>query len=160
MSKIWLIGAVTFVVALVAAGLAVELVTTRGGVHLLPLDSPEGVAQRYLLALEDEDYKEAYGYLGSELQEQCSFDYFLKGVSYTRLKDSQVTLESVRVMDDRAQVTARVTVFEPGAPFGGSEYSYDWTFHLKREEGQWRLTDTPEMPWPAWCPPAAPKGGY
>jgi len=159
MSRIWLIGALTFVMALVVAGIAVALVTTRG-VDLLPADSPEGVVQRYLLALEDEDYTGAYSYLSSELQSKCSFDYFFRGASYIRLKDSHVTLESVRVLDGMARVRARVTAFEPGGPFAANEYSYDWTSHLKREEGQWRLTDTPEMPWPAWCPPVAPKGGY
>jgi hypothetical protein len=75
MSRIWLFGALAFVVALVATGLTVALVTTRD-VDLLPANSPEGVVQRYLLALEDEDYEEAYGYLSSELRRQCSFDYF------------------------------------------------------------------------------------
>ena len=88
---------------------------------------------------------------------RCSFDNFLRGASYTQLRDSQVTLESVRIVDDIAQVRARVTVFEPGGPFAANEYSYDQTFQLKLEGDQWRLTDTPEMPWPVWCPPSPAK---
>jgi hypothetical protein len=66
MSRIWLFGAVTFIIALVVGGIAVALVTTRGGLELLPSDSPEGVVQRYLLAMKDEEYREAYGYLSSD----------------------------------------------------------------------------------------------
>jgi hypothetical protein len=155
MSRIWLFGAVTFVIALVVGGIAVALVTTRGGLELLPSDSPEGVVQRYLLAMKDEEYREAYGYLSSDLQRECSYDNFLKGASSTEIRESHVTLEDTRNVDDRAQVKVRITVFEPGGPFGASESSQDWTFHLKLEEGQWRLVSMPEMPWPLWwCPPS------
>ncbi|MDP2950722.1 MAG: hypothetical protein Q8P22_14475 [Chloroflexota bacterium] len=153
MAKIWLYGAVTFVIALVVGGIAVALVTGRGGTELLPSDSPEGAVQRYLLAMKDEEYREAYDYLSSDLQRECSYDYFLKGASYTEIGEGQVTLESVRTVDGRTQVKVRITVFEPGGPLGASEYSYDWTFHLKLEEGQWRLVSMPEMPWPVPCPP-------
>jgi len=155
MSRMWLLGAATFVIVLLAGGIAAALVTGRGGTELLPSDSPEGVVQRYLLALRDEDYERAYDYLSSDVQRDCSYDYFLKGASYTEIGERQVTLESVRTTDDRAQVKARGTVLEPGGLFGASESSQDWTFHLKLEGGRWRLVSMPGMPWPVWwCPPS------
>ena len=59
-----------------------------------------------------------------------------------------MTLEKAQSFEDRALVRARVTVFDPSVPFGASEHSYDRTFHLKLEAGQWRLIG-PEW----WCPP-------
>lgn len=153
MTKIWLVGAVTFVIALVVGGVAVALVTGRGDVADLPSDSPEGVVQRYLLAIEEEDYREAYNYLSSDVRRECRYEYFINEVSFTEIRDSRATLEGKRVEDDRALVKARITVFEPGGLFGPSEYSYDRTFHLKLEDRQWRLTSIPEAPWPVWCPP-------
>jgi hypothetical protein len=148
MSKIWLYGAVIFVIALVVAGVVVALVTTRGGVELFPADSPEGAVQRYLLAFGDEEYREAYDYLSSDVQRRCSLDDFLRRAPYRNTGEHHMTLEDTQTLDDSALVRARVTVFDPGVPFGPSEHSYDRTFQLKLEEGQWRLT------WPEWwCSP-------
>ena len=148
MSKVWLVGVTVFVVALAVAGLVVALVSTRGGVDLLPADSPEGTVQRYLLALEDRDYEEAYGYLGAASQSRCPLKEFPRLASYREVRDSHMTLEDTETFDDSAVVTARVTVFDPEIPFGPSEYSYDQTFELKLEGGQWRLAG-PDY----WCPP-------
>ncbi len=148
MAKIWLIGAVTAVLALMAAAVAVALVTTRGGVDLLPADSPEGVVQRYLLAMEREDYQEAYGYLSSDLRATCSLEDFVSRGYWPDTREDQVTLEKTHDLDGLALVKVKVTVFHHDAPFGASEYSYERSFDLKLEEGQWRLTG-PEW----WCPP-------
>jgi hypothetical protein len=140
MSRVWLIGVAAFVLALVVAGLVVALVTTRGGVDLLPADSPEGTVQRYLLALEDEDYPKAYDYLAAGSKDACSFDEFLRQTSYGEVRDSHMTLDDTRIFDGSAVVTATVIVFEPSLPFGASEHTYDRTFQLSLEDGQWRLT--------------------
>src|SRR3972149_8937189 len=92
MSRVWLIGVAAFVLALVAAGLVVALVTTRGGVDLLPADSPEGTVQRYLLALEDEDYPMAYEYLAARPKRSCTLEEFLRLVSYRDVRGSPMTL--------------------------------------------------------------------
>jgi hypothetical protein len=160
MSKIWLIGTMAFVIALVVGGVTVALVTNRAGVELLPANSPEGVVQRYLQALEREDLREAYSYLSRDLQSTCSLDDFVREASWRRMRGDHVTLEDTQVLDGGALVRARVTVFDPGQPFGPSEYSYDRFFHLKLEEGQWRLVE------PEWsCPrrlmrPAEVRTGF
>jgi hypothetical protein len=148
MSRVWLIGVVAFVLALVVAGLVVALITTRGGVDLLPADSPEGAVQRYLLALEDDDYAEAYEYVADLSKSGCTFEEFVRLASRRGVRDSHMTLEGTQRFDDTAIVTAGVTVFEPDVPFGASEYTYERTYQLELEDRQWRLT------WPErWCPP-------
>jgi hypothetical protein len=148
MAKMWLVAGVIFLVALMAAAVTTALVTTRGGPHLLAADSPEGVVQRYLLALQKEDYREAYSYLSSDLQTRCSLDDLVGTYYWPYAQEGQVTLERTERYDGSAVVRATVTVFHGDPPFGASEYSYDRTFQLKLEGDQWRLTG-PEW----WCPP-------
>ena len=148
MAKSWLLAAVAVVATLLVGAVAIAIVTTRGGVDLLPADSPEGVVQRYLMAIEREDYRAAYDYLSSDLRVSCSLDDFVRRGYWPEPTGDHVTLEKTQRFDGRARVTARVTVFNPDVPFGASEYSYDWTFQLRLEEGEWRLTG-PEW----WCPP-------
>jgi|SRR3990170_4952792 len=148
MAKNWLLVGVAIVAALLVGAVAIALVTNRGGVDLLPADSPEGVVQRYLMAIEREDYQAAYDYLSSGLRVSCSLDDFVRRGYWPETGGDHVTLEKTQSFDGRAIVTARVTVFDPDVPFGASEYSYDRTFHLKLEAGQWRLVG-PEF----WCPP-------
>ena len=140
MAKMWLVVGVTLVVGLMAAAVAMALVTTLRGPHLLAADSPEGVVQRYLLAMEREDYPEAYSYLSSDLQARCSLYDFAGREYWPYTEEGQVTLEKTRRYDGSALVRATVTVFHADAPFGASEYSYNRSFQLTIEAGQWRLT--------------------
>jgi len=141
MAKMWLVVGVTLVVGLMAAAVAMALVTTLRGPHLLSADSPEGVVQRYILALKRGDYLEARSYLSSDLQARCSPDYYPRGYywPYTA-EDQEVTLERAQRYGDWAYVDVKITVFHADAPFGASEYSYNRSFQLTIEAGQWRLT--------------------
>jgi hypothetical protein len=147
LSRVWLVGVVGFVLALAVAGLVVALITTRDG-ELLPEDSPEGAVQRYLLALEDEDYRQAYSYLSDDTQTACALEDFVRYASYREIRDSRMTLEDTELLDDTAVVRAEVTVFDVEMPFQPQEYSYTETFNLRLEGGAWRLV-SPDY----WCPP-------
>jgi hypothetical protein len=154
MSKMWLIGGVVVVVALAVGALVTALVTNRSA-DLLPAGSPEGVVQRYLRALEKEEYREAHGYLTADLQRRCRVEEFA-GTDHWPYseEDQEIVLEKTQAFNGSAVVQATITVFHPGIPFGTSEYSYDRTFNLKLEDGQWRLTVAHEY-WAApygYCP--------
>jgi hypothetical protein len=139
LSKAWLIGSAAFVGALAVAGVVIALATTRG-VELLPSDSPEGTLQRYLMAIEDRDYEEAYSYLSESARATCPYADFVRATADRELHGADMTLEDTERFDERALVTARVTVFEPNVPFGPEEYSYDRTFELKLDGDRWGLT--------------------
>ena len=151
MSKIWLFGGMIVVAALVVGSVTIALITGRD-VELLPADSPEGVVQRYLLALKDEEYDEAYNYLTSDLQERCSLAVFVRRAPSTRVRDTRLTLDETQRFDDTAFVRTSITVFRPVSqfdfPLRSSEYTYERTYNLKLENGQWRMA---EPDW--WCPP-------
>lgn len=152
MARAWLIAVVVFVGALVVAGLVVALVTNRQA-ETLPADSPEGAVQRYLLALEDRRYDDAYGYLSAGTKAICPRSQFLRYASYREVRDVRMTLEETRRFDSSAVVVTEVTVFDIEPPLQPQEYSYEQTFDLRLEAGEWRLV-SPDY----WCPPLGSKG--
>jgi len=62
----FLVGIVVGVVVLVATAFAVALLRPKPTYQLE--DTPKGVAHNYLLALQQEDYKRAYGYLSPTIE--------------------------------------------------------------------------------------------
>ena len=151
MSRIWLFGGMIVVAALVVGSVTIALITGRD-IELLPADSPAGVVQRYLLALEDEEYAEAYNYLTSDLRDRCSLAEFVRMAPETRVRDTRLTLEGTQKFDDSAFVRASITVFPPVSqldfPLRPSEYTYERTYNLSLDAGEWRMA---EPHW--WCPP-------
>ena len=147
-------------VVLLAIVAVVIALVTGGEERLLAEDSPEGVVQRFLLAMEEGDYRLAYDYLGAELKDNCTYDDFLNGRSKARVEEIQATLVGTDTFDDddRAEVTIAITQFRTSGPFldpfESRTSSYQQSYLLRQEEGQWRLTQTP---WPVyWCPPLEP----
>jgi len=113
------------------------------------------VVQRYLQALEREDYRAAHGYLTSDLQSKCRLEDFVARSHWPYTdEDQQITLEKTQTFNGSAVVKTTVTVSHPDdVPFGTSEYSYDRTFDLELENGRWRLTAAQEYWGPYdYCP--------
>ena len=109
--------------------------------------------QDYILAVQREDPNAALSMLSEELREQCDPSAVYDG-HFSLPRDSfSIRLERTDEGDDEAVVTIEVTeVDAPGEVplFGGSVNNYDATYHLVREQGEWRLSDPG---WPGWwCP--------
>lgn len=142
---LWLGGVgVLIVVALVLV--AVRRPTTY------PLDSPEGVVQRYLEDVFAGDPDAAAGWWAPEVAERCG--RFLEDVAGGTWED-RAALVAVDVDDDRAVV--KVTVSRAGGLFE-SGASRTVRFRLERTPAGWRIA---EPPWPVeWCEgePLPPPG--
>ncbi len=144
MSKSWLIGGGSFVAVLLLVSIVLALTQTEA---VLPEGTPEGAVQRFLKALESQDYKLAYSYLGEKLTEKCAVeDLAARKIWQGReLESSRVTLEETINLDDSAVVVARVNHIRGDGPFGTSESSRDERFTLAKQQGEWRFT---RDPWP------------
>ncbi|MET4639661.1 hypothetical protein [Mycetocola sp. 2940] len=123
---------VSVIAALVLVSLLV--VFTRGEAELLDESTPEGVVQRYSMAVLDGD-DAAVDYLASVVQEQC------ETVDNTVSDDMRVTLIASDLRDESADVTVQISTHEGGA--FGSEYSYEEDFRLVREGGDWVIESAP-----------------
>ncbi|MEW6033275.1 MAG: hypothetical protein AB1603_00275 [Chloroflexota bacterium] len=149
-------GAVVGVLAIVA----IALVLTRGQdeVALLSEDDPAGVVQRYLRAIQDDDYEGAVKYLSAS----AWADWYLGGPVpgppgpelVARLRGSirsdvswRAVLDATRLSVERAEVDITAYVFRPGAPFSNPVRTHRETFVLQRENDAWRIISPVELWW-------------
>ena len=154
MSRNWLIGGGLFLAVLLVASVVVALLEDE---ESFAEGTVEEAVQVYLRAVEDDDFETAYGFLSSELKDECSIDEFAGGniPSRSDLSDERVTLEKTTTVEETVFVTVRVTRLQGRGPFGTSESSFEQRFSLRQQEGNWRFT---EYPWPFFrCGPFKPE---
>ena len=153
-SSRWLAGVVLVVLVLIVLSVAVTLLNQREA-DLLPEDTPEGVVQSYLLAIDAGDSQTAYSYLSSKLKEACTQQNLRDSARWLEEGDLSATMEETKTLDGQAEVRVRVMQFHvssnpPIPPFGSQESSNTAWYILEREGESWRFT---EPPWPlGWCP--------
>jgi hypothetical protein len=152
-SNRWLVAIAVVVVALVVVSVVIALVSPVGGVKDLPADAPEGVVQRYIMAVQERDYPLAHSYFSARLQRACTVDNMItesrwvaEGAGRRRVELG----ETKSLSDGRTQVRVRITDVDVSPPFGVNEFSHDEWYVLVREGGAWRLDS---LGWPVtWCP--------
>ena len=124
---------------------AVVLVLTVGGgsTTLLPEDTPEGVVQRFFLALEAEDYEEAYSYLHSTVRRDESYQLWIPSGGWYREEPAwTVTLGESSVVGFGASVEVTYTRFYPSAPLldlVDPIRTRQLTFRLQKEGASWGI---------------------
>ncbi len=158
LSSRWLVAIAGVVAALIVASVVVALVNPRGAAETLSEDTPEGVVQRFILALQDEDYSLAHAYLSDELKKSCPVErmrdtvqWFAEGSTDRRV----ALLEKEELSGGRVQIRVRVTEVNVSPPFGVNENSHQERYVLVQEAGEWRFA---ESPWPIdWCPTTVPE---
>ena len=108
-------------------------------------DTPEGVVQRHLAAVEADDLEAAWAYFSSSVRADLSLDAFRRasreyGVHGTVSR--RVLFDRSEVDGDRARVWLTVEEYYGGGPFGGGEtYRSSREIALVREDGEWRIDD-------------------
>ena len=154
----WLIGMGAALGILVVAAVVGALIFDGGEPEIFPEDTPEGVTQRYILAVIDGDLDEAWGYLSPELQAGCTLEEWREVARrQSHLEDSQILLDEVKEIND-AEVTVslnRRRISQPD-PFELSFSPEESNFHFEDfrleelEDDQWRIS---QLPWPVFrCP--------
>lgn len=128
----------------VAIAVAAVVAATRDA-PVLDEGSPEAVVQAYVDAMIEGDESAAHGYLSVEIQAECSVSDLRDRAE--RPQDLRVTLRSVTVDGDEAEVEVTVTENAGGGLFGGDGYSYDETFILTGSGEAWVIS---ERPWPVY----------
>ena len=123
------------------------IVFVQRPVQELPAATPAGSVQRFLLALERQEYDRAYDYLGASTADTPSREEFTRYNADRLAHDrssARLRIERESVSGDRATVIVAVTHFSTDGPlFGGGEWTETETFILRREGELWRITSLP-----------------
>ena len=148
-----LVAIVGGIILLVAVAFAVTLARPKQG--YLPDDTPEGVAQNYLLALLEKDYARAYAYLSPNLAGYPeTLDIFIRDAekySWNFGDYSSVTLalQAVEIQGDYATVSMLASQFRGGSLFDSGEVIETFDMNLRLENGQWKLSNSER--YFSWC---------
>ena len=154
----WLIGIGAALGVLVVAAVIGALISDDGQPDLFPDNVPEGITQRYVLAMIDGNLDEAWGYLSPDLQAGCALGEWREVSRRQRhLEESQILLDEVHWIND-TEVTVSLNRRRTSQPdpfelsFSTEESTYHFEeFRLKRQnDGAWRIS---QLPWPVFrCP--------
>jgi hypothetical protein len=145
-SNKWLLGFGSALGILVI--LAVVLVLTMPGdneTELLSEDTPEGVVQRYVRAIKNREYEEAYGYLSASTmveEERCnSFEEWSKLIiSRDNADPWRATVGDAEYHGDKALVTVTIEIFDPEGLLRDPVRMRYYPFTLVQEDDVWKIT--------------------
>lgn len=141
MSRGWLIGGGVFLAVLLAGSVAAALLERDAS---FPEGSAEAVVQRYVRAVEEEDWETIHSLLAAELREECSVEELFANRSGRDRGDRRMTLEETRPLGETLLVTVSVSRSRMSGPFGVDQWSYRIEYSLTEEEGEWRFSEYPE----------------
>jgi hypothetical protein len=103
--------------------------------------TPQGLAQRYVRALVDGDFRTAVGYLDEALGcRRSDLRYF----EFSRSGSFTVRLTGTHIEGDAAEID--LVISEHSGPFGAG-YDYQTTLVMERRRGEWIIVETP---WPLY----------
>ena len=131
--------------------IAVVLVLVTGGknVTLLAADTPQGTVQRYLIALEDQDYTQAYTYLSPNMQGTMSYDDWLSQNLNRPAGQTgwRATLGKTVQNGNYATVDVAIETSYPGGMMSSSQSNLPVTFDLTETGNSWLITSPTYIYW-------------
>jgi hypothetical protein len=151
-SRKWLIIFAIVMGILVAATVSLVLLTKEKEVALLPEDTPQGLVQHYLIAVQEKNYQKAYNYLSFEpAQKNETYGDWLRMVTGEPQISNQAvwkaTLGKTTQNEDNATVEVIIDTFHPGGPFGDPLRSETIIFQLIKIDGKWLITSPTYIYW-------------
>lgn len=126
----------------------------RDDVSMLPVNTPEGTVQQFLLAIQEQDYQKAYSYLQIvEKGVKLTYDEWLQSVpprSQTTSVSWKATLGKTTISGDSATVEVLIDFLQPGSPFESPVRTITDYYQLKMVNGSWFITARPNIYWLYW----------
>jgi len=118
----------------------------RGEAHYTAEDTPEGIIQNYILALQKKNFEKAYGYLAEDKAKPdfARFREFFV-TSFESYNRAGLTFGTSSITGDTAFVTV-VIQRNYGGPFNELSREHE-TVDLVRQNGQWKIRKFPNPFW-------------
>jgi hypothetical protein len=151
-----LIGFGIIIAVLIIVAITLVLTLGKGNPPLLSENTPQGIVQRYLIAIQEKNYPAAYNYLappdtsdpnyvkGSPLS---SFDNWVMTTQYAGNSTWKANLGKVTILGATANVEIIVDHFRPEGPFGNPVNTNNLTFFLKTVDSKWLITSPLDLYW-------------
>ncbi len=141
------------IAVIVVLTVALVLINQSREVTFLPENTPEGVVQRFLLAIQDKDFPKAYSYLniiehGTKLSYENWLNY-AKPVYATEQSTWRASLISTNITGNTAVVEINIDIFRPNSqPLDNAVYSQRVLYYLSETTNdRWYITSYPELYW-------------
>lgn len=147
-----LIGFGIAIAVLVIVTVILVLTTGRGNAPLLAINTPEGVVQRYLVAVQEKNFATAYNYLApydpkNPDNPTQTYDNWLSSAQNSGNSTWKANLGQVNITGDTASVTVIVDVFRAGGPFGNPVSTNNMNFMLKKTGANWLIISPTDLYW-------------
>jgi hypothetical protein len=149
-SSRFLLGFGIFIILVVAVAVTIVLVSGNQQVKLLPEDSPEGTVQRFLMAVKDQDFTKAYGYLypQSDQLKGNPYDNWVRSAqSYRDSSTWKASIVKSTVRENDATVEVAVDVFRAEGPLSNPVNTNRITFLLQKDNGKWMINSPVDLYW-------------
>ena len=140
------------IAVIVVLTVALVLINQSRQVSLLPEDTPQGVVQRFLLAIQEKDYPKAYSYLDIEEKGvRLSYNEWLNSIKPVYAPEQSIwkaTLGTTNITGDTAVIEVNIDIFSSNSqPLDNSVYSQRVIYYLTKINNQWFITSRPELYW-------------
>ena len=148
-SRRWLVGFAISIGAVAVIAVALVLLTQGKNVTLLAADTPQGTVQRYLLALQNNDYRQAYTYFSRDTPGMISYnDWLTQNGNPAATKVSwQAALGNTVQNGPDATVTVTIETAYPDGMMNSSNYSQQIEFFLTGADNSWLITSPTYTYW-------------
>lgn len=128
------------------------VMVTGNNVTQLPENTPDGVVQRFLQAIQDGDYPKAYSYTKVvENGKELTYQDWLSSVGRPPISvpgtSWRATLGETKITGDTATVEVIIDTFRQQGPFENPVYSQTEYFNLTKIDGTWYITTRPYIYW-------------
>jgi len=141
----WLIifGSIIGVLVVVAV---ILVLTMKNNTTLLAADTPEGVVQRYILALKDNDFPTAYTYLSDTAQTSMPYTTWKPVPPSSGNPTWQATIGKASIKGTSATIDVNIDKFYPSSGLNNSISSQTIVFQLVKQSEGWKI-DQPNYVW-------------
>jgi hypothetical protein len=147
-----LIGFGIAIAVLIIVTIILVLTLGKGKAPLLSENTPQGVVQRYLVAIQEKNYPAAYAYLSPQDPKNINtpaqtYDNWLISAQNNTSTTWKASLGTVTTTGDSATVIVMIDVFRAGGPFSNPVNSRNMTFILKQSGSTWLIISPTDLYW-------------
>ncbi len=140
------------IAVLIIVTIILVLTLGQGNAPLLSENTPQGVVQRYLVAVQEKNYPAAYAYLVPQDPKNLNsppqtYDNWLISVQNNTNTTWKASLGTVTTTGDSATVIVMIDVFRAGGPFSNPVNSHTTTFILRQSGLSWLIISPTDLYW-------------